>query len=150
MNTTPGEKRNAPWPMPNKSSGSVQIFWLDRPEILNRLQRAVKDLANRHPEIEQVVLFGSLARGGAVPGSDADLLLVLRDSEEPFLERSVRYRPAEIGVDMDLVVYTRQELDQLLADDNAFVAQALKEGLVLFENTPDAAPSLLAQRIPLT
>lgn len=146
MSTIPGEKQNAPWPMPNKSFDSVQIFWLDRPEILGRLQSAVQDLVSRHPEIEQVVLFGSLARGDAVPGSDIDLLLVLRHSEEPFLDRSIRYRPAEVGVAIDLVVYTRQELDQLLADGNAFVAQALKEGLVLFKNKLDAVPPPLAPR----
>jgi UTP:GlnB (protein PII) uridylyltransferase len=118
----------------------VQVFWLNRPEILNRLQSAVKELTRRHPEIEQVVLFGSLARGEAVPGSDADLLLVLRESREPFLERSARYRPAEVGIGLDLIVYTQQELAELQAQGNALVAQALKEGRVLFARRPGATP----------
>jgi len=103
----------------------------------------VKDLTSRHPEIERVVLFGSLARGEAVPGSDADLLLVLRDSKEPFLERCARYHPAGVGVDTDIIAYTRQELAQLQAEGNGLVAQALKEGLVLFDFCPGATPHSL-------
>lgn len=55
------------------------VFWLNRPETLERLRKAVLVLVGRYPEIEQVILFGFLARGDAVPGSDADLLIILRE-----------------------------------------------------------------------
>ena len=35
--------------------------------VLGR-RRAVQELTTRHPEIEQVILFGSLARGEPCPG----------------------------------------------------------------------------------
>ena len=73
----------------------------------------------------------SLARGDAVPGSDADLLIVVRHSTEPFLDRAVRYRPAGVGVGVDVVAYTREELTALLEAGNAFVRQALCDGMVL-------------------
>ena len=50
-------------------------------------------LQQRHAEIERIVLFGSLARGDAVPGSDADLLLVRERSGTPFLQRAPRLFP---------------------------------------------------------
>ena len=99
--------------------------------MLKRIREAVKVLTTRHPEIEQVVLFGSLARGDAVPGSDADLLLTLRESDLPFLARSARYCLADAGVGVDIFAYTRSELDAMLAGGNTFVAQALREGIVL-------------------
>jgi predicted nucleotidyltransferase len=135
MNTTPEEKPNAPLPMPTTSSASVRVFWLNRPQILQRLQKALQDLTTRHHEIEQVVLFGSLARGDAVPGSDADLLLIVHDSPWPFLARSIYYRPAHVGIGVDVFVYTQAELQAMLAAGNPFVAQALREGVTLFQRS---------------
>ncbi|MFH1603097.1 MAG: nucleotidyltransferase domain-containing protein [Pseudomonadota bacterium] len=126
-----------PWPGQDRSSVSARVFWLDRPEILQRLRAAAGTLQQRHPEIERIVLFGSLARGDAVPGSDADLLLVLRDSERTFLERTGGYRVADIGVGVDVFAYTCQELAEMLGSGNAFVAQALREGVVLWEKEED-------------
>ena len=91
MNTTPERKRNAHWRTPHRSSTSVKVFWLDRPRLTERLNRVARALGDRHPEIESIYLFGSLARGDAVPGSDADLLIVVRHATEPFRDRPARY-----------------------------------------------------------
>lgn len=91
----------------------------------------MRDLIRRYPEIDQAILFGSLARNDAVPGSDVDLLLVLRESTLPFLERSARYRPADVGVGVDVFVYTRSELDAMLEAENSFIVRALHEGIEL-------------------
>lgn len=131
MSITPGMRQNVRSSTPAKSSASVKVFWLDRPHLIERLKRAAQALSEQHPEIEQIVLFGSLARGDAVPGSDADLLIVVRRSTEPFLDRAVRYRPADVGVGVDVVAYTREELTALLEAGNAFVRQALCDGMVL-------------------
>jgi predicted nucleotidyltransferase len=84
-----------------------------------------------HPEIEQVLLFGSLARGEAVPGSDADLLLILSSSVLPFIERIPRYLPTGLPLGIDVFPYTRDEIDRMLATGNHFIRQAVKEGIIL-------------------
>jgi predicted nucleotidyltransferase len=89
-------------------------------------------LHQSHPEIERILLFGSLARGDAVPGSDADLLLQLRESDRPFLERGEIYQVGDVGVGVEVVAYTRAELAAMRARGNSFVAQALREGVVLW------------------
>ncbi len=88
----------------------------------------MRALKIRRPEIEHAVLFGSLQRGDAVPGSDADVLLALRTTDLPFSERAAAYRPEGVGIPVDLFVYTRAELDDMLADGNRFVSRALAEG----------------------
>ena len=88
----------------------------------------MKALKIRHPEIERALLFGSLQRGDAVPGSDADVLLVLRTTDLSFSERAAIYRPEDIGVPVDLFVYTQDELNDMLADGNRFVSRALAQG----------------------
>ena len=116
------------YPTPKVSSSSVKVFWLNREETIQRLQEAMKALKIRHPEIERAVLFGSLQRGDAVPGSDADVLLVLRTTDLSFSERAAIYRPEDIGVPVDFFVYTQAELNDMLADGNRFVSRALAEG----------------------
>lgn len=116
------------YPTPKASSSSVKVFWLDREETIQRLQAAMKALQARRPEIERAVLFGSLQRGDAVPGSDADVLLVLRATDLPFSERAAVYRPEGVGVSVDLFIYTRSELEGMLAAGNRFVSQALAAG----------------------
>ena len=132
MNTTPERKRNAHWRTPPKSSTSVKVFWLDRSRLMERLNRVVRTLGDRHPEIESIYLFGSLARGDAVPGSDADLLIVVSHGDEPFRDRPTRYHTTGVGVGVDVVVYTREELDALLEADNEFARRAMREGVRLF------------------
>lgn len=136
MNTTPIQRPSVRSATPDKSSAFVKVFWLDRPAVLARLKQAAQVLSERHPEIEAISLFGSLARGDAVPGSDADLLVVLSHSSESFLDRAVRYRPDDVGVGVDVVAYTREELAALLEAGNAFVRQALREGIVLVGTQP--------------
>jgi predicted nucleotidyltransferase len=92
----------------------------------------VHRLAKHHPEIEEVWLFGSLARGDAVPGSDADLLIVLRHSPLSFLARSAHYQPDFCGVGVDTLAYTRAELVAMQSDNNPFLSQVQSEWLQLY------------------
>ena len=75
-----------------QSFGSVKVFWLDRSLLKSRIRQAARNLSRQHEEVVQVVLFGSVASGRAVPSSDADILVVVRDSETPLLDRAALYR----------------------------------------------------------
>ena len=95
----------------------------------------VKRLARERAEIVRVVLFGSLARGDAVPGSDVDLLVVIAASDRSFLDRMPLYKPTDVPIGVDVFPYTEEELASMLDEGNAFVREALSEGSVLFERT---------------
>src|SRR5512139_770419 len=66
---------------------SVRVFRLDRAGTVDRLRARAHRLLEERADVLEVRLFGSLARGDAHPGSDADLLIVVRDGAPPFLER---------------------------------------------------------------
>jgi predicted nucleotidyltransferase len=117
--------------MLNTSSASVKIFWLDREAVLRELKVTIRRMKTKHPEIEQVLLFGSLARDVAVPGSDADLLLILSSSSETFLERIPRYLPMGLTVGVDVFPYTRQEIAAMINEGNLFIQEALDHGIPL-------------------
>jgi predicted nucleotidyltransferase len=118
--------------MQKQSFGSVQVIWLDRPAVLAATRKAVRALARRRPEVRRVVLFGSMARGEAVPGSDVDLLVVLSESQEKFLDRIPRYKPSGIPIGVDVFPYTEAELKRMVEEGNPFVRHALAEGVILF------------------
>ena len=109
----------------------MRVFWLDRSKAVERLRKVAEELATSHPEIERVILFGSLARGEAVPGSDADLLLILTQSDLPFDERGAYYHPGDVGIGVDVFAYTCSEVDAMQATSNTLLRQALREGMTL-------------------
>jgi len=133
VTTTRKRKLSVPSPIQSISSPSVKLFWLNLDEVKARLTRAAQKLAEIHPEINEVWLFGSLARGQAVPGSDADVLLVLEECDLPFLERGVHYQPEFCGVGVDLFAYTRAELEQMEKAGHQFLEKVKTERVCLFK-----------------
>lgn len=115
------------------SSSSVKVIYLDRDGTLAKVRRAATRLGKTRPEINKIVVFGSLARGEAVPGSDVDLLLVLTESNESFLDRIPLYYPAGVPIGVDVFAYTEEEIARMLSEGNSFVARALSEGLTVFQ-----------------
>lgn len=87
---------------------------------------------------EEIVLFGSRARGTARPDSDADLLVVLRAGGAPSAERqALAWRTAQENtapaeVTADVFAYTPEDLRRRLAAGSTVVRDALAEGVVLY------------------
>jgi predicted nucleotidyltransferase len=96
------------------------------------LDEYVRALVARRPDVEEVILFGSLVAGTPVPGSDVDLMVILSGSDRRFLDRIPDLLPAGFPVGVDVFPYTRAEVAQMMADGNRFVLGILKEGRALF------------------
>lgn len=113
------------------SSNRVRVFRLDTERVLSGLRARATRLAGERPEVLEVRLFGSLMRGDALPGSDADVLIVVSASDQPFRDRLPTYAPffEGAGVSCDLFVYTARELAD--GDARAFANRARAEGLLL-------------------
>ncbi len=110
-----------------ESYNSVKVFWLDTDLVLERLRTKAALLAG-NPAVKRVVLFGSLAEGRAVPGSDADILIVLDRDDRSVGDRIPGFMElfSDIGIGVDLFPYTLDELD------NPVAKTALSRGVVLF------------------
>ena len=94
------------------------------------------DIVRRVVEVarpQQIVLFGSAARGTMGPDSDVDLLIVKsgRFHRGRLIEAIYRgLRGAEAAV--DVVVVTPEELQRYRDDPFLIVAPALREGKVVY------------------
>ncbi len=128
-----------------KSFGSVVVYSVDKVAVEEALARFVAACRERE-EILAVVLFGSFARGGFGVGSDVDLLLILRESPLPFLDRIPLYRPVDFPIDVDVFPYTLAELraGQPLAEE------ALRTGRILWQREGVDERLLSAMRDPST
>lgn len=100
----------------------------------NRLLDEMVDRIRDAMEPERIVLFGSRARGTAREDSDFDLLVV-KESSEPRYRRSAPLytRLADLPVEVEIVVYTPEEVLDWSNVPQAFVSTALREGKVLYE-----------------
>ena len=83
---------------------------------------------------EKVILFGSRARGEARPDSDFDVL-VIKESAEPRYRRSVPLYVAlaDVPVEVEVLVYTPEEVEEWSQVPQAFVTTAVREGRTLYE-----------------
>ena len=98
-----------------RSYGSVTVFWLDRDGALRAVQEGAERLGLARPEVLYVGLFGSLADGRAVPGSDADVIVLVSESARRPLDRPLDYLPYfdDVGLGVDLFIYTPEESERI-------------------------------------
>ena len=95
----------------------------------NTLASAVNALAKAAPQAQQIILFGSHARGDATASSDLDFLVIEpevtnRASEMVRLRRALR-------VPADVLVYSRDEVNAWGQQPGTALYWALKEGRVV-------------------
>jgi predicted nucleotidyltransferase len=103
---------------------------LDREELLQTIVSRIAEAV--HPQ--QIILFGSWARGEHDPNSDVDLL-VIQDSDLPRPQRYAQVRRLFWGMKlpMDILVYTPEEFARYQSVPGSFTHTVAREGKVLYE-----------------
>ncbi len=106
--------------MPVRSSSSFVVRWPDRQTVDAAVRSWARAEARRRPELLRLGYFGSYARGNWGPGSDLDLVAVVRESRLPFERRAIEWDVLALPVEVDLLVYTMREWDELQARGGRF------------------------------
>ena len=75
--------------MPVRSLRSSVLRWPERGEVLAAVSEWAARQAAEHAGLLKLGVFGSFARGDSGPGSDLDLVAVVRESELPFERRAL-------------------------------------------------------------
>ena len=102
--------------------------------LIGKMVQAIVD----EVDPEQVILFGSRARGDERENSDVDLVVV---EAEPFGPERSRHKElvrlyhalAGFHVPADVLVFSHEDIDYWRDSFNHVLARALREGKVLYE-----------------
>src|SRR5207244_1963585 len=96
-------------------------------EVAERIARRVNP--------EQVILFGSWARGESRPDSDIDLLVITPDdTDELAVWRSSMDAVQSLGAPVDIVVAARGQVRRRGRMVGSVLRPALEDGIVLYES----------------
>jgi len=97
------------------------------------LHRIMEILIREH-EPEKLILFGSAAQGEIHEWSDLDLVVIKR-TDKPLLERIEEVlRLVRSKVGLDVLVYTPEEMEDLIAERRVFVLdEIIYKGAVAYE-----------------
>ena len=104
---------------------------------MRSLRTISKRVLRENSNVLQVALFGSLATGQCVPGSDADVLVVLKEDDRRFMDRIPEFARIflEAPISADIFPYTEREIQTMLSIGNCFAARAWKERIILAERS---------------
>ena len=97
--------------------------------------QAITQLIVERFEPEQVILFGSCARGEADENSDLDLMVVLRPGQEPpRLGNPIRRAIAERFVlPVDLLIRSHETFATYRPNPNSMLSRMLEDSEVLYD-----------------
>ncbi|MGC9004766.1 MAG: nucleotidyltransferase domain-containing protein [bacterium] len=101
---------------------------MDREKILKKLTKLARELKEKDGNVLRVILFGSLVEDTYTPYSDADILIILKKSELPIIERIpyflLHFSRGDLPV--DVFPYTEEEVKSI-----PFAQRALLKGIPL-------------------
>ena len=103
----------------------------------NPLQEMVKAIV-REVDPERIIMFGSRARGDSSLNSDTDLLII---KSEPFGLHRSKWKEmsqlwslvARFRKPVDLLLYSKDEVEKWRNSKNHVISKALSEGKILYE-----------------
>ena len=98
---------------------------------MDKVQKVVDCLKRCDPE--QIIIFGSCARGDADEQSDVDVV-VIKQTQARFLDRLLEVAKLldnDLGK-VDVFVYTREEFEEMRRRENPFIEKVVTEGRVVY------------------
>ena len=110
-----------------ESLNSVTVFWLEQDRLIAEIYKLTREIGEEDENILKIILFGSLAERRGVPGSDADILIILKRDDRPFRDRFADWQEKfSLDFPVEIFPFTENELD------NPIAIEAIKKGLTMF------------------
>lgn len=101
------------------------------------LRLALLPLADR---ILVAFIYGSIAKGSDTVQSDIDVLIIGKELAYADVYDALNTSEAQLGRPVNPSIYSMQELQRKLADDNAFVSRVLEQPKIFLVGSADDLP----------
>ena len=95
------------------------------------IQALADEIAEKFPEVERVILFGSHAYGTPHEHSDVDLMVLMPTDDRRASREAVAEAVGRPGIPVDIKVFDPAEAARRFLDWDPVVRHALERGLVL-------------------
>jgi len=93
----------------------------------------IVDYAARISDPEEIILFGSMGNGNHNVHSDLDLLIVVKETAgKSQIAGLVKRYAYELSITADVLVYTRQELNERGSRPDSFLAGVIASGKTVY------------------
>jgi len=101
-------------------------------DISKEIQRITDQIIEKYKP-DKIILFGSAARGELEPDSDADFLIIKKETPLYGADR-IRHlsRMIDRNIPVDLLIYRPEEFEQRLQMGDPFLKTIIKEGKILY------------------
>ena len=99
--------------MPVRPLRTSVLRWPDRDEVTSAVAEWARKLIVDDKSVSRVGYAGSYARGNWGVGSDVDIVILVRETSDPFIERARAFDATELPVPADVLVYTDEEWRRL-------------------------------------
>lgn len=108
--------------MPNIFFRSSKPGFINSRNVIEEFRRIAVELCRKNKNVKIVYLFGSYAQGNAGLYSDADILIILFRDNRSLIERLDEFilEFSNGPVPADVLVYTENELNKALKEQNLF------------------------------
>lgn len=101
------------------------------------LRLALLPLADR---MQVAFIYGSIAKGSDTVQSDIDVLIIGKELAYADVYGALSPSEAQLGRPVNPSIYSMQELQRKLADDNAFVSRVLEQPKIFLIGSADDLP----------
>lgn len=78
-----------------------------------------------------VILIGSLARGNYTAYSDADIIIIVKESPERPIDRIARHLQPKASIDIEPRVYTMGEIREMIRNKARIIREIAEHGILL-------------------
>ena len=104
----------------------------EREKLLKRELSRIVDTLKKEYQPEEIIPFGSVAKGKIHAWSDLDLIIVKETEKRPVDRCLEVYRIVKPIVGIDVFVYTPSEYQTLLNENVSFIRNVIKDGTLLY------------------
>ena len=116
-----------------KSLDSVKILSVNYNALIDNIKNACDKIRVENNQVQKTLLFGSFQNRNYTPDSDIDILVVVAHDNHDFLERRDQFINyfKDIPFDVNIIVYTENEINKMLARESLFLKNILAEACEL-------------------